>query len=210
MYQKLARTLKNLHIGQKGMTGLETAIILIAFVTVASVLAYSVLSAGIFSAEKGKETVYSGLEQAQSTLELKGTVIGYSADNSELTSMRIKLGLVDPNQEVDKTAVSLTFFDDTMSQQLTTSDFTLTKLSGSTERGATNIIESDEVWELVVTIPVAANVVAYDWCTIQITPPTGAILKRAPLSPSHRARTALLRVKPIWPNSAASKSRDAA
>ena len=42
MYQKLTRALKKLHFGQKGMTGLETAIILIAFVTVASVLAYSV------------------------------------------------------------------------------------------------------------------------------------------------------------------------
>ena len=35
---------------QRGITGLETAIILIAFVVVASVFAYTVLSAGIFSA----------------------------------------------------------------------------------------------------------------------------------------------------------------
>jgi archaellin len=53
---------------------LETAIILIAFVTVASVLGYSVLSAGIFSSEKGKETVYQGLAQAQASMEVKGSV----------------------------------------------------------------------------------------------------------------------------------------
>ena len=42
---------------QRGVTGLETAIILIAFVVVASVFAFTVLSTGIFSAERGKETV---------------------------------------------------------------------------------------------------------------------------------------------------------
>lgn len=85
MNSKFARRVRKLLLEQKGMTGLETAIILIAFVTVASVLAYSVLSAGIFSAERGKETVYSGLEQAQGSLEVKGTVLGYSSDNTKLT-----------------------------------------------------------------------------------------------------------------------------
>jgi len=66
---------KGLHRGEKGITGLETAIILIAFVTVASVLAYSVLSAGIFSSEKGKAAVYKGLDQASSSMELRGNVI---------------------------------------------------------------------------------------------------------------------------------------
>ena len=54
---------------QKGITGLETAIILIAFVVVASVFAFTVLSTGIFSSEKGKETVYAGLQEARSSLE---------------------------------------------------------------------------------------------------------------------------------------------
>jgi flagellin FlaB len=37
---------------EKGITGLETAIILIAFVVVASVFAFTVLSTGVFSAER--------------------------------------------------------------------------------------------------------------------------------------------------------------
>ena len=177
MYQKLVKAIKSLHVGQRGMTGLETAIILIAFVTVASVLAYSVLSAGIFSAEKGKETVYSGLESAQSSLEVKGSVIGYSSDNSELTSLRTKLGMAIKDEKVDKTAIYLTYFDDDYSEQLTTSDFTLTKLAGSTERGSTNMIEGDEVWLLTVTIPATATINANDWCAIQVVPPTGASLQ---------------------------------
>ncbi len=59
---------------EKGITGLETAIILIAFVVVAAVFAYTALSAGLFSTQKGQEAVYSGLKEAQSTIELKGSV----------------------------------------------------------------------------------------------------------------------------------------
>ena len=66
---------KSLKRNERGITGLETAIILIAFVVVASVFAYTVLSAGIFSSEKGKEAIHSGLEQARGTMELVGGVI---------------------------------------------------------------------------------------------------------------------------------------
>jgi flagellin FlaB len=68
MYRKLIRH-------EKGITGLETAIILIAFVVVAAVFAYTALSAGLFATQKSQEAVYSGLKEAQSTLELRGGVI---------------------------------------------------------------------------------------------------------------------------------------
>ena len=62
---------------QKGITGLEPAIILIAFVVVASVFAFTVLSTGIFSSERSKETVYAGLAEAQSSLEPRGSLVAY-------------------------------------------------------------------------------------------------------------------------------------
>ena len=71
--------------GQRGVTGLETAIILIAFVVVASVFAFTVLSTGIFSAERGKETIHAGLRGARSSLELKGSVIAEGVTNKTLS-----------------------------------------------------------------------------------------------------------------------------
>ncbi|MCH7481556.1 MAG: hypothetical protein IIC31_01790 [Chloroflexi bacterium] len=56
----------------RGITGLETAIILIAFVVVASVFAYSILSAGLFTAERSKQAVYTGIDTAASSIELVG------------------------------------------------------------------------------------------------------------------------------------------
>jgi flagellin FlaB len=76
---------------EKGITGLETAIILIAFVVVAAVFAYTALSAGLFSTQKGQEAVYAGLKEARSTIELRGAVtavspaVGASANISNLT-----------------------------------------------------------------------------------------------------------------------------
>jgi len=75
--------LSQLHRSQKGITGLETAIILIAFVVVASVFAYTALSAGLFSTQKSQEAVYSGLEEARSTLVLKGGVVAKDTDSND-------------------------------------------------------------------------------------------------------------------------------
>jgi len=69
--------LREPHKGERGITGLETAIILIAFVVVAAVFAYTVLSAGIFATQKSQETIYSGLEEASGTMQVKGSVIAY-------------------------------------------------------------------------------------------------------------------------------------
>ena len=62
---------------QRGITGLETAIILIAFFVVASVFAFTVLSTGVFSSERSKETVFAGLDEVRSSLQPRGSVIAY-------------------------------------------------------------------------------------------------------------------------------------
>ncbi len=67
--------LASLRSDQRGITGLETAIILIAFVVVASVFAFVVLSTGVFSAERAKETVHAGLQEARGSMEIRGSMI---------------------------------------------------------------------------------------------------------------------------------------
>jgi flagellin FlaB len=65
---------------ERGITGLETAIILISFVVVATVFAFVVLTTGIFSAERGKETVFAGLQKARGTMEIRGGITVNDAD----------------------------------------------------------------------------------------------------------------------------------
>lgn len=59
-------------LDQRGATGLETAIVLIAFVVVSTVFAFAALSTGLFSADKSKDTIEAGLAEARSTVEVKG------------------------------------------------------------------------------------------------------------------------------------------
>jgi len=80
IYTKLDRT------NQRGITGLETAIILIAFVVVASVFSFTVLSTGVFASERSKETVYAGLEEAKSSLEPRGSVVAFKGRAGTSTS----------------------------------------------------------------------------------------------------------------------------
>jgi archaellin len=44
---------------------------------VATVFAYTILSAGIFTADKGREAVYSGMQEVQGTLEVRGNLTAY-------------------------------------------------------------------------------------------------------------------------------------
>jgi len=81
--RKLKRAMKKVLRGERGITGLETAIILIAFVIVASVFAFVTLSTGLFSAERSKETIFAGLAKAQSNLELHGSVVLTGAQDTE-------------------------------------------------------------------------------------------------------------------------------
>ena len=60
----------------EGFTGLEAAIVLIAFVVVAAVFSYVVLGAGFFTTQKAQQTVHTSVEQSSSTLEIVGNVYG--------------------------------------------------------------------------------------------------------------------------------------
>jgi flagellin FlaB len=176
MFNKIGKSVHNLYHGKKGITGLETAIILIAFVTVAAVLAYTVLSAGIFSSERGKEAVYGGLEGAQSTMEVKGSTIAESAAGA-LTNVTFTLALAIPGSQVDMDSIVINYFDND-EVVMGTSNFTYALSNGSTERGSAAMLEGDE--QMVVTVAVGTLATtdpgAYDTFTIQVVPPSGATL----------------------------------
>src|SRR5208282_4121103 len=65
----------------EGFTGLEAAIVLIAFVVVAAVFSYVVLDAGFFTTQKAQQTVHTGVSEATSAVEPSGPV-SVEADSS--------------------------------------------------------------------------------------------------------------------------------
>jgi flagellin FlaB len=175
MVNKILKAIHNLGKGQKGITGLETAIILIAFVTVASVLGYSVLSAGIFSAEKGKSAVYQGLSQAQASMEVKGSVYATTAADV-VTTVSFTLASVLNDEAVDMTVPpdNTLVINYTDSTGATASDlaWTATEVGSGDDDG---MLEPNEQAQMVVTLPVNTMVV-YDSFTLQIIPAKGAAI----------------------------------
>src|SRR3990172_9259175 len=62
----------------RGIIGIESAIVLIAFVIVAAALAFVVLNMGFSTTQKAKTTIVSTLAEAGSSLEIEGKVNGFA------------------------------------------------------------------------------------------------------------------------------------
>jgi len=61
---------------ETAFSGLEAAIVLIAFVVVAAVFSYVMLGAGFFATQKSQEVTYSGIKQSTSNLIIDGNLYG--------------------------------------------------------------------------------------------------------------------------------------
>ena len=103
---------KSLRKDKRGFTGLEAAIVLTAFIVVAAVFSYMVLGAGFFSTEKAKAVVHSGVEQATSSCELAGDVVGHgNSGNSRLQNVTLYIQLTAGENPLDMGKLTITYAD---------------------------------------------------------------------------------------------------
>jgi archaeal flagellin FlaB len=181
----MLRLVKRLFNKQQGITGIETAIILIAFVIVASVFAYVVLSAGLFSTQKAKEAITSGLNEAQSTIEVKGNLYG-AMSNSVLTSVTFTIATTTGGELIDFTPPStnttskvIISYNDAY-QMFPSLNWTLAKLNST---NSDNILDTNELFQITVDLTaVSANVTdeqkprPYHKFNLEVKPPVGAVL----------------------------------
>jgi flagellin FlaB len=184
----LKRLVKTMRRDERGITGLETAIILIAFVVVASVFAYTVLSAGIFSSQKGQEAIHSGLQQARSTIELKGDVIALS-NGTAVQTVKFCVGnaldgeaidLTPPGNSTNVTVISYS------SQAVRQDDlsWTTTRLGMS---DVDNLLEAGEMFEITVDMTGLSGgetIGPYKTFSLEIKPPVGSVLVIERITPA--------------------------
>ncbi|MDN5339861.1 MAG: archaeal flagellin FlaB [Euryarchaeota archaeon] len=94
-------------------TGLEAAIVLIAFIVVAAVFSYVILGAGFFTTQKSQEVVHTGVQQASSSMEIVGNVYGEGdATNSHLTSIRFIVANTAGGTALDVKQMVVTYVDE--------------------------------------------------------------------------------------------------
>ena len=164
---------------EHGITGLETAIVLIAFVVVAAVFAFVVLSTGLFSSERAKETVYAGLSKTRGTMELTGGVLATS-NQTKLIALTFDVTLaaggdsvnLDPASTTNKT--NIRYNDGAV--KISAMTYTSTVITGNSDK----LLEAGEMFEIGIDLTAAANLTAVinenETFTLEIQPPSGSFM----------------------------------
>ena len=142
---------------QKGITGLETAIVLIAFVVVSSVFAFAALSTGLFSSDKAKETIQAGLAETRGSMELKGSIVLTSPTSglaAVVSAIAFQVSNAAGGESIDLTPgkTLIKYTDDTQSKMFVTDSategFTATGLG---DADSDKLLERNEVYEVKLT-----------------------------------------------------------
>lgn len=97
---------------RRGIVGIEAAIVLIAFVLVASALAFVVLNMGMFTTQKTKEVIARAYEEATRAIDIAGNVVAKTSyptgSTVDLVAIPIKLTAGSRAVDLNKTAVAIT------------------------------------------------------------------------------------------------------
>ena len=178
---------------QRGITGLETAIVLIAFVVVSSVFAFAALSAGLFSSDKANETHTAGLAEARGTLELKGSVVakvsGTTGATGVVTSIEFLISNAAAGEAIDMTPGNpiIKYSDKTQTVNMNSSaEFSSSNVAafGDTDL----LLEFGEVFQITLldlTTQLATDLGTNTDFTMEMIPSRGAVLfigRRTPVS----------------------------
>jgi len=192
MRSKLKGLIEDLNRERHGITGLETAIILIAFVVVASVFAYTVLSSGVFASQKAQEAIYEGLESSGSIMAIKGVVVaGGNTSSNSVTSLILTVGsplegeaiFVDLTNPTDGNS---DYLPDSTSRHVMTiqartkNEVVHDVMWTATQKGGGDgdqILEAGEKFEIIVDLRgLNSPILAYQTVTFEMKPSRGAVL----------------------------------
>lgn len=156
---------------EKGFTGLEAAIVLVAFVVVAAVFSYVMLGAGFYTTQKSQEVVHTGVAQASSSVELSGDLIA-QGDATEITDVNLCLQLTSGGSAVDMAKTLIVYSSPTVAptELKLASGFTIPNKYNS---NTGDLLEKGEKFEVNIDTS-AYDINANDEFQLEIKPPQGA------------------------------------
>jgi len=189
--------MKNMY-SEDAFTGLEAAIVLIAFVVVAAVFSYVVLGAGFFTTQTAQATVHTGVAQASSSLEIVGNVMGISLNPTvspyRLTYINTSVALTAGGTAMDLSQMVVSYSDNNGGRNpslyfdanascstILTADATSSGTIGwcvaqkINDLGTNNnLLEPNEIWVLSIGMPPTASI--NQKITVNLQPAVGAVL----------------------------------
>ena len=102
----------------RGVIGVESAIVMIAFVIVAAALAFVVLNMGFSTTQKAKTTIVSSLSEASSGMEVAGKAFGYgdtTNNNLKVFAVPIKVASGGDSVNLQNTTASVKYLSNSVS-----------------------------------------------------------------------------------------------
>ena len=170
--------------GDRAFTGLEAAIILIAFITVAAVFSYVVLGLGFSTTQKSREVIQAGMYQASSVLIPLGGVYGVSESGGTIDLVNFSLALSPGSDAIDFEKLVIVFSTSQRLEQVrnisgfmgsSTSPGTWAVTGGANQQGNANLLlEKGEQFTISVHPSVGIN--PNERFSIEIRPPGGSTL----------------------------------
>jgi flagellin FlaB len=174
---------------EKGFTGLEAAIVLIAFVVVAAVFSYVMLGAGFFTTQKSQEVVHTGVTQASSSIELSGdTIAKGDIANQKIGNMTMFLQLTSGGSQVDMNKTLLVYTSPAMTPTEllngTIDDGTHFMIVNRYNSNGDFILDRGEKFEVKVNVSQIDTIGVNQQFQIEVKPPQGATLTVHRTAPS--------------------------
>ncbi|KDE54898.1 archaellin/type IV pilin N-terminal domain-containing protein [Methanoculleus sp. MH98A] len=135
---------------EDAFTGLEAAIVLIAFIVVAAVFSYVVLGAGFFTTQKSQEVVHTGVAQASSNMEVSGPVVIAGKDNG-VQNITFYLQLAAGGSPIDMNKTTYAVATKSAIQSYTNSTVTMAWYkNGTTAANPNNLLEKFEFVKVTI------------------------------------------------------------
>jgi len=174
-----------------GLTGLETAIILIAFVIVAAAFAFAVLNLGFASTQKSGEVLKAGLEEATSSIEPAGSVIASGAQSGNSyyvknVSIYVKTAVGKRPVDMSNDTLTIAYLDPYthIDRLLRTDDPSTTQVTVTEVKGdGDTLLEFGEIWKIVIHLDNIyggldkVQLKPNDVFIVEIKPSVGSMLK---------------------------------
>jgi archaeal flagellin FlaB len=175
--------------GELAFTGLEAALILIAFIVVAAVFSYTILNTGFMVTQQSRNTIFTAVEQTTSTLDMSSDVygIGEAGTSTELYKINFTARIAPSGSPVDFEKVVMTYSNSSYMENLRRDPATYnpsgcTKNSGSwavyqrtgNSGPGNNLLDESEMF-FISACP-SQPIVGGDSFTLEVKPSVGVAL----------------------------------
>ena len=165
----------------RGLTELETALIVIAAVVISSGLGFGVISSALPAVDELTESVFAGFAETRSALQLTGPVIAKSNDGSAVEEIifQVQTNAAAP-EPIDLTpgVTTIQYIDSNQSLIFAqTGDFTFT-VEAVGNANDDNIVEPGELYQITVHLDkLETRLFPRDTFTVAVIPAKGGVVQ---------------------------------